>query len=113
MLVLRDRDVGETRLEKEQRLGIFALNGRSNAAEMLDDELRQEVAELRRLRPVCRGIVLNGLGTTHLVDPDYQRLHVRVPGRGVEVQTQESEGNERHQDESDFEIGVDHERRAV
>src|ERR1043165_8543827 len=50
LVVLPDHRVGERRLEEEQRVGIFALNGGTNAAEMLHDELREEVPKLRRLR---------------------------------------------------------------
>ena len=69
------------RLEEEQRVRILALHGRPDAAEVLHDELRQEVAQLRRLRLVARRVVLHGLGPADLVDPDDQRLDLRVAAR--------------------------------
>ena len=78
LLVLGDRGVRQGGLEEEQRVGILALHGRPDPAEMLHDELRQEVAQLGRLRLVARGVVLHRLGPADLVDADDQRLDLRV-----------------------------------
>jgi hypothetical protein len=43
LLVLCDRGVRQARLEEGQRVGVLALHGRADAAEMLHDKLRQEV----------------------------------------------------------------------
>jgi hypothetical protein len=67
---------------------ILALNGGAHPAEMLYDELREEVAELRRLRCVCGRVVLNGLGSADLVDANHKRLHGRRSRLNVEHQDQ-------------------------
>ena len=53
LVVLRDGGVGQGRIQEEQRVGILALHRRPNAAEVLHDELCQEVAQLGRLRLVA------------------------------------------------------------
>ena len=86
LLVLRDRGVGQGRLEEEQRVRIFALHRRSQPAEMLHDELRQEVPQLRRLRLVAGRVVLHRLRASDIVDPDDQRLDLGVLRGRVEVE---------------------------
>src|SRR6478736_8824812 len=48
--VLSDRCVGERRLEKQQRIRIFSLDRRTDSAEVLDNELGKEIAQLRGWR---------------------------------------------------------------
>jgi hypothetical protein len=74
------------RLQEQQRVRVLALHRGPDAAEVLHDELRQEVAQLRRLRLVARRVVLHGLGAADLVDPDDERLHLGVARRRVEVE---------------------------
>ena len=61
-------------LEEQQRVRILALDRRADAAEVLHDELREEVAKLRRLGLVGRGVVLHGLRPPDVVDADDERL---------------------------------------
>ena len=113
LVVLRDRGVGQRRLEEEKRVRILALDRRPKPAEVLHDELRQEVAQLRWLRLVGGGVVLHGLGPSDIVDPDDQRLDLGVLRGGVEVERQQAEGDERDQDQGDLQVGVHHQRGAV
>ena len=76
LVVLGDRGVGQRWLEEQQRVGILPLDRRPDPAEVLHDELRQEVSKFRRLRLVSRRVVRDGLGAANLVDPDDQRLHL-------------------------------------
>jgi hypothetical protein len=90
LIVLGDGGVGQGGFEEQQRVGVFPLDRRANPAEMLHDELRQEVAELRRLRLVARGVVIDGLRPANLIDPNHQRLHVGVPRGCVEIEAQQT-----------------------
>ena len=47
---------------KNSESGILALHGRADPAEVLHDELREEVAQLGSLRLVRRRVVLHRLG---------------------------------------------------
>ena len=110
MIVLRDGGVRKGGIQEEQRVGIFALNGGSNSAEMLHHELRQEVAELRRLRLVRGGVVLHRLGPADVVDADDERLHICVFRDRVNIQADEPQSNQGEENERDLEIRVHHER---
>ena len=86
LLVLGDRGVRQGRLEEEQGVRIFTLHRRSQPAEMLHDELRQEVPQLRRLRLVAGRVVLNRFRASDIVDSDDQRLDLGVLRGRVEVE---------------------------
>src|SRR3982751_2899557 len=90
LLVLGDRGVSQSRVEEEQGVGIFALHRCSQAAEMLHDELREEVPHLWRLRRVARRIVLNRLRPSDIVDSDDQRLDLGVLRGRVKVEAEQS-----------------------
>ena len=65
----------QRRLASSDLLAVARITG-----EVLRDELRQEVLELRRLalRLVRQRVVLHRLGPADVVDPDDQRLQVLV-----------------------------------
>src|SRR4051812_12247137 len=113
LVVLGDRRVRECRLEKEQRVRIFALYGRSDAAEVLHDELRQEVPELGWLGLVSGGVVLHGLSAADVVDANDEWLHVGVRGDGSEIERHEPESNQGEENDGDLQIRVHDQRRAV
>ena len=113
LVVLGDRGVGQRRLQEQQRVRVLALHGRPDAAEVLHDELRQEVAQLRRLGLVPRRVVGHGLGPADVVDPDDQRLDLGVLRGRVDVQPDEPERDQRHQNQRDLQVGVQHQRGAV
>ena len=69
------------RLQEEQRVRILALHRRAEPAEVLHDELRQEVPELRRLRLVAGRVVLHRLRPADVVDANDERLDLGVPRR--------------------------------
>src|SRR5262245_34145241 len=77
-LVLSDGGVGQRWFQEEERVGVVALDGGAKAAEMGGDEAAQEVAELRRLRLVGGGVVVDGFGAADGVDADDEGLEVRV-----------------------------------
>src|SRR5436309_730605 len=80
---------------------------------MLDDELREEVTQLRCLWLVLRGVVLDGLGATNTVDANDEGLHLcRACGRS-EVECDQTKRDEGNEDERDLQIGVHDERGAV
>ena len=113
LVVLRDGGVGQGWLKEEKRVWILALNRGPKPPEVLHDELREEVAQLRWLRPVGGGVVLHGLGASDLVDPNNQRPDLGILRGRVEVERQQAERHERHQDQRDLQIGVHHQGRAV
>ena len=82
--------------------------------EVLRDELRQEVLQLRRLalRPVGQVVVLHRLGAADVVNPDDQRLQVLVLLDRPEVEHEQADGDERHAQQRDLEVRVHHQRRA-
>ena len=98
---------------KSSDSGYFALHRGAKAAEVLHHELGQEVAQLRQLGPVCGCVMLNRLGAAHIVNPDYQRLDIRVSAGGVEVECQQAHGHERYNPEGDLQVRVHHERGSV
>ena len=113
LLVLRDGGVRQRRIEEEQRIRIIPLNGGPEPAEMERHEPCQEVPQLRALRFVRRSIVSDCLGPADGVDPNHQRLHVRVLGSRAEVQREQAESHQRDEDERDLQIRVHDERGAV
>ena len=113
LVVLGDRGVGERRLQEQQRLRVLALNRRPQATEVLHDELREEVAELRGLWPVGGGVVLHRFRASDFIDADNERLDLSVFRRGVEVQSQQAQGDERYQYQGDLQVRVHYQRRAV
>ena len=76
LVVLSDRGVRQRGIQEEQRVGILALNRGTDATEVLHDELRQEVPQLRRLRLIARSVVYDGLCSADLVDSHDERLHL-------------------------------------
>src|SRR4051812_10511767 len=113
LVVLRDCRVRQCRLEEEQRVGIFALNSRPDATEVLYDKLRQEVPQFGRLRLVSGRVVLHCLGAADVINAHDQRLHIRVGPHRPEVQSDQSECNQGEENDRDLEIGVHHKRGAV
>src|SRR3954471_21210208 len=80
---------------------------------MFHDELSQKIPELRRLRLVGRRVVLHGLGAADVVDPDDERFDVGVSRHRAEVQRDETEGNQGEENDSDFQVRVHYQRRAI
>ena len=84
----------------------------ADPAEMLHDELREEVAQLRRLRLVSGRIVLDRLGAADIVDANDSGLTLAYVA-AVGSSGRQSEGDQRHENERDLEVGVHHQRGAV
>src|SRR6185369_14009155 len=105
--------VSQGRLEEEQRVRIFTLHRRSQPAEMLHDELREEVPQLRRLRLVAGRIVLNRFRASDIVDSDDQRLDLGVLRGRVEVEAEQSQRDQGDEDESELQVRVEDQGRAV
>ena len=76
LVVLGDGRVRERGIQEEQRIRILTLKRGTDSAEVLHDELRQEVPQLRRLRLIARSVVYDGLCSADLVDSHDERLHL-------------------------------------
>ena len=81
--------------EEEQRVRIVALDRRSQAAEVRHHETRQEIPELRRLGPIRGRVIRDRLRPADFVDPDHQRLEIRVLGLRAKVEREEAQGEKR------------------
>ena len=94
MARISDRRVGQSRLQEKKRVRVLALHSRLDAAEVLHDELRQEVAQLGRLRLIARGVVCHCLRPADVIDSDHQWLYVRVQRCRLQIQSYEPDGHE-------------------
>src|SRR5271155_1054117 len=93
-------------VEEVQGLRKIILNRVSVAAVVEGAKLREKILRFGVLRFVFKVVVVDGLGSTQIVDADDERAEILEGANGPEVDERERHANDGQQSEGNLEIGI-------